>query len=66
MTYTTIAGDTFDLIAYKLYGEEERADELMEANPDLLDYFVFPAGIEVTAPDIVSDTTVPMPPWMED
>ena len=31
-TYTTIQGDTWDLIAYKLYGEEKYMKNLIEAN----------------------------------
>lgn len=66
MTYTTVAGDTWDQIAYKVYGDETRAGELMEANPGLLDYFVFPSGVKVAAPETVTDAGVPLPPWMED
>lgn len=66
MTYTTVAGDTWDQIAYKVYGDEARAGELMEANPGLLDYFVFPSGVKVAAPETVTDAGVPLPPWMED
>lgn len=36
-TYTTIQGDTWDLIAYKLYGEEKYMKNLIEANWPLLD-----------------------------
>ncbi len=49
-TYITVAGDTFDKIAYKYYGEERLADKLMDANRDLLEWMVFPAGIEVVIP----------------
>ena len=66
MTYTTVAGDTWDKIAYSVYGDETRAGELMEANPGLLGYFVFPSGVKVAAPETVTDAGVPLPPWMED
>lgn len=66
MTYTTVAGDTWDKIAYSVYGDETRAGELMEANPGLLDFFVFPSGVKVVAPETVEDAGVPLPPWMED
>ena len=33
-TYTTIQGDTWDLIAYKLYGEEKYMKNLIEANEE--------------------------------
>ena len=31
-TYTTIQGDVWDLIAYKLYGDEKYMKNLIEAN----------------------------------
>ncbi len=49
-TYITVAGDTFDTIAYKQYGDDHMCDRLMEANRSLIDYLIFPAGIEVTIP----------------
>lgn len=52
MKYTTIQGDTFDTIAKLKLGSELLADKLMQTNPALLDYVVFPAGITVTIPQI--------------
>ena len=46
-TYVTKQGDTWDLIAKKVYGAEKYLDHLMAHNFDLLDHFVFSAGIEV-------------------
>jgi phage tail protein X len=48
--YITIAGDTWDSIAYKVYGNEEFCDKIMDANRDKLDMFVFSAGVELTIP----------------
>lgn len=42
--YITEQGDTWDLIAYKLYGEERYMKNLIEANWPLLDILVFSAG----------------------
>ena len=50
MYYVTIAGDTWDMIAYKVYGKEIYADYLMKNNYDLLDIFVFSAGTKVYIP----------------
>lgn len=50
-TYTTISGQTWDQIAYEIYGEERYCSYLMDANRDKLDYFVFPDGIIITVPD---------------
>ena len=40
-TYTTVQGDTWDLIAYKILGAEHYMQQLIEANPDLIDIFYF-------------------------
>ena len=55
-TYKTVQGDTWDLISFALYGTEKYVGELMESNPSLLDYSIFPAGIRLTAPDIVVES----------
>lgn len=62
----TIQGDTWDTIAKRIYGNELRAQDLMEAreNIRLLDYQVFPAGIAVTAPEIEEQTAPDdLPDW---
>ncbi len=65
-TYTTVQGDTWDSIAYKAYGagHESQAGTLMQNNWDLLDYFVFPAGIVVQIPELDTDTS-DLPPWRQ-
>lgn len=60
--YTTIQGDTWDMIAKKVYDDEAYTSLLMEANPKLLDYFVFPEGIVVTVPE-KPEETINMPEW---
>lgn len=65
--YTTIQGDTWDQIAYNEYGDEGRIDQLMKANPTLLDYFVFPSNIEVNIPnDETEEEYDGMPDWRYD
>ena len=56
-TYTTIQGDTWDMIALAAYGDELKATHLMQerANITLLDIQIFPAGIEVAIPDVYDD-----------
>lgn len=51
-TYTTISGQTWDQIAYEVYGNEYYCDKLMEANRDKLEYFVFPDGIVLMIPSL--------------
>ncbi len=66
-TYTTVQGDTWDQIAYNEYGDESRIDLLMQANPTLLDYFVFPGNIEVNIPeDNTEEEYDGMPDWRYD
>ena len=69
-TYTTVQGDTWDIVARSLYGDETKAQHLMQerANILLLDYEVFPAGIVITAPDIDEDgnDTDDLPDWRKD
>lgn len=65
--YVTIQGQTWDQIAYELYGNEYMCDKLMDLNRDKLDYLVFPAGIELVVPDkeFAISETVPSdyPTW---
>lgn len=50
-TYTTVQGDMWDTIAHKLAGTEEVTAQLIEANLDKSDIYVFSAGIVLTVPD---------------
>lgn len=50
-TYTTRQGDTWDAIAYRVYGDETLAGWLMENNYPLLDTFVFSAGVTLQTPE---------------
>lgn len=68
-TYTTIQGDSWDSIAFRLWGREHLMTALMEANPDHADVLLFPAGVALTVPDVnLSSTMQPiteLPPWMQ-
>ena len=44
-TITTSQGESWDALAYRLWGEERLFDQLMRANPAHLDVVVFPAGV---------------------
>ena len=61
--YVTQQGDTWDLIAYKLYGEERRMKNLIEANWPLLDVLVFSSGTEITVPDLPEEKDADLPFW---
>lgn len=62
-TYTTIQGDTWDLIAYNLYGEEKYMKYLIEANWQMLDVLIFSPGTVLTVPDIPEETDEETPFW---
>ena len=61
--YITVQGDTWDGIAFKLYGAEKYMKQLMEANLPLIDVLVFPSGTALDVPDIAEDGTENLPFW---
>jgi len=61
--YTTIQGDTWDLIAYKLYGDEKYMKLLIEANWPQLDTLEFSAGVEINVPDLPEESDDDAPFW---
>lgn len=65
--YTTVLGDMWDGIAYKVYGDRERAEmllhRLIEANPEHRETSIFGGGIVLTVPDVADRTPDNLPPW---
>lgn len=62
--YTTIQGDTFDIIAKKIYGSEEYMTDLLKANKQYNEYVIFSAGIEITCPVVdAQKLSFLQPPW---
>ena len=64
-TYTTKAGDMWDGIAYKVYGDESYTDKLMMLNTQYCRFFVFPAGITLDLPEESTQTSANLPPWKQ-
>lgn len=65
-TYTTVLGDTWDIIAYKTLGKEKYAKELIEENPQYMDTVIFRSGVTLQVPKITTtsvDST--LPPWKQ-
>ena len=65
--YVTIQGDTWDGIAFRLWGEERHMNRLMAANPDHADVLIFPAGLRLGVPEAPPPATLKtseLPPWM--
>lgn len=66
-SYTTVQGDTWDLIAYKLWGSEYLLPLLFDANPKHANTLFFKAGVVLNVPDIEEETDeIDRPPWFEE
>jgi len=61
--YTTTQGDTWDIIALKVYGDEKYMGNLLKANPQYIDIMYFSAGVEIICPDIKEEIVNNLPPW---
>lgn len=61
--YTTITGDTWDLISYKVYGSEFHIDELIKANKEYIDTVIFAGGIELKCPELAVKIMKSTVPW---
>lgn len=62
-TYRTISGDMWDKIAHEEMGSSYYVDRLMKANTQYLEYFVFPAGIILTIPEVEDEPAEELPLW---
>ncbi|MBF1006135.1 MAG: phage tail protein [Lachnospiraceae bacterium] len=66
--YITKSGDTWDIIAKEVYGDEMHLSFLMKNNGDLLTYFVFPSGVVVKIydlPEEVDEEDEDIPDWRD-
>ena len=62
--YTTLQGDTWDMISIDFYGNPNLSFVIINANLELSEYIVFDGGIELKIPiipDFISPST--LPPW---
>lgn len=64
-TYTTVSRDTWDIVAYKAYGNEMYMDTLIKANIEYKDTYIFPAGVVLTLPEIELTVSESLPPWKQ-
>jgi len=62
--YLTVAGDMWDLIAFKTLGSTLHAEKLINANREHVETFIFAAGVELKIPEVETKRTVRLPPWM--
>lgn len=63
MTYTTMQGDTWDLVAFRMYGDETKMGALIEANKAYCQTYRFPAGVVLSIPDLSTTHSSSLPPW---
>ncbi len=62
--YTTIQGDYYDWISYKIYGTSKYSNVLMHENSAYNDVVAFDAGIVLTVPELPPhNTNVSAVPW---
>ncbi len=63
--YRTIQDDTFDAAAYRIWGRESMTRGLIDANPEYADVVFFPAGVDLTVPDVeVPVSAEVLPGWV--
>lgn len=62
-SYTTIQGDTWDGISYKLYGDSSKMSELMQMNTEHIRTVVFSANVVLQVPEAGTQTSSNLPPW---
>lgn len=67
-TYKTIQGDTYDIIAKKVYGDELLMGKIVRANPKYIGMMVFPSGVILQIPDATDEELKynSLPPWRQD
>lgn len=63
MSYRTADGECWDAIARAVYGDEYRADVLMRANPEWMEYTRLPAGVNLVTPVLEEEAENDLPPW---
>jgi len=63
-SYTTIQGDTWDLIAYRLWGSEYLLPLLLEVNRKHRDVIIFEGGIVLNVPDVNTTIRAARPAWL--
>jgi len=61
--YTTILGDTWDGISYKLFKSSWYADQLQRWNRDYIDVSVFGPGVVINYEDIEPTSYESKAPW---
>ena len=45
--YVTVSGDQWDMVSFLLFGTEQYTGDLMQANMEYMNIFVFPSDISL-------------------
>lgn len=61
--YTTMQGDTFDMLALDAYNDEFKAHVIIQANPEHANTLIFDAGVGLKIPYITEESAETLPPW---
>lgn len=61
--YTTMQGDTFDILALDAYNNSFKSSLIIQANPQYADVLVFDAGVKLKIPIIPAEPASTLPPW---
>lgn len=62
--YTTLEGDKWDQISYRVYGTRAYVDRLIRANTEHVGVYIFQAGVKLNIPQVSRNMTrAAMPPW---
>lgn len=62
--YCTVKGDTFDTIAYSVYGDTALVAPIMDANPAYIETAVFGPNVTLEIPKLEkTDDSIYLPPW---
>lgn len=62
-TYTTKSGDMWDSIAYEKLGSVSYVDQLIAANMEYREMYLFPSGVVLNLPEITVPVNSMLPPW---
>ncbi|QNM15519.1 tail protein X [Fusobacterium hominis] len=65
-TYTTVPGDTWDLVAFKIFGDERFTGQLLKSNPSLTKLVILPPGLIIKLPKLnnTDENMEVSPPWL--
>ena len=66
MTYKTMQGDTWDVIAKRVYDDETQIGVLQQNNSQYIDVWIFDAGCMIEVPELVMEEEDDLPDWRED